>query len=251
MLALRQKSAALAIGGAMEIDRSRILLTFGRLRQENWAFYEEVKRLHTQSPSKRQRGHGMEHNVHVALHALDIMQSDYAGQERLEKLVFLAAIAHSLDRLFERGADNSFANLVHNCLELTDLNESDKSVVLESVLDHEKKNDEGRIDTRVTVILKDADRVANMGAALAIRSGQFRPDIPPYEMAHLRTSNPASTYRDPSSVFEDLRGCFEWIDWMRTERGYALIVQKAANLRKYLETVADEFEFIGMIRVEI
>ncbi len=225
---------------------------FETLREKHKVFYNKVRDLHNGSPSRRQRGHGMEHNVHVALHGLDIVLHDHPNDAALAELVFMASIAHSLYRLVDRDDQAGFDHLVIVIGALANLTDNDDYLaVIQAVLDNGKKNDEGRTDNIVTVILKDADRVANVGAALAIRSGQFTPEIAPYEMAHLREANPASTYHDPTSVFEDLRGCFEWRDWMRTRRGKQIFDQKVGNLRAYLDTVAGEFEAIGMNKVVV
>lgn len=230
-----------------------VLAVFERLRKGHGPYYDRVKAFHEANASTRQRGHGMEHNVHVALHAIDIAMSDYGTiGDKLAELVFLASIGHSLDRLVDRGDDAGFRGLVTECLGLVkNLPDNTIAAIFEAIEDHGKKNDEGRKDSTITVVLKDADRVANIGAALAIRSGQFTPNIAPYEMAYLRTPNPASTYRDPSSVVEDLRGCFEWGDWMRTKRGKEMFDRKAGNLHQYLALVAQEFEMIGMDGVVI
>ncbi len=165
--------------------------------------------------------------------------------------MFVSAITHSLDRLVERNDQEGFEALTHSCLELVDVGEGFREEIFIAVMDHGKKNDVGRQDSLICVILKDADRIANIGAALAIRSGQFTPDIPPYEMAFLRSVNPTHSYHNPASVLEDLRECFVWGDWMRTSRGKEIFGLKAENLRLYLDLVAEEYEMIGMDRVVV
>ena len=227
-----------------------VTVMFEQIREGFRPFYDLVKGFHEANPSTRQRGHGMEHNVHVALHGMDIVVEDFAADPFMMDAIFLASIGHSLDRLVERGDDNGFAGLVATCLETVDHpNPAMKVNVKNAILEHGKKNDPN--DGMLTVILKDADRVANIGAALAIRSGQFYSGLPPYEMAYLRTVNPAHTYHDPASVLEDLRECFVWGDWMRTRRGQQMFNLKSANLQDYLFKVAAEFEMIGMDTVTI
>ncbi len=233
-----------------ETQLKSVLDAFEALRGRFRPFYDRVKNFHEENPSTRQRGHNMDHNVHVALHGIDIVMQDYGADPFLMEAIFLSSIGHSLDRLVSRDDQAGFAGLIEACLEtFQHSNQLMKTTVTDAILEHGKKN--ASHDSILTVIIKDADRVANVGAALAIRSGQFYADLPPYEMLYLREVNPAHTYHSPASVLEDLRECFVWGDWMRTNRGKEMFDRKVGNLRKYLDTLAEEFEMIGMDRVKI
>jgi len=71
-----------------------------------------------------------------------------------------------------------------------------------------------RAERRV-VALKDADRLANIGPNIFIRSGQFYPLLPPFDPRHIDEFDPQSTYRSPRNVLDDIRYCLEWEEWLR------------------------------------
>jgi hypothetical protein len=66
------------------------------------------------------------------------------------------------------------------------------------------------------------------------------------ELQYLKTPNPASTYREPTSVIEDIRGCLEWESWLRTPKAQELGQPLFAELRRFLETLVHQYDVLGL-----
>ena len=161
-------------------------------------------------------------------------------------MVWIASDLHSLDRMFpkEDFVKNlwKYLNYVMGDFTITEINE-----IFVAARDHGGKNSDE--DSELTVLLKDADRLANIMLGIVIRSGQFTPNIPAMELEYLKTPNPASTYREPTSVIEDLRGCFELEDWIRTPKAKEIAAPLFAELRHYTNTLASQYEALGLAGV--
>ena len=101
------------------------------------------------------------------------------------------------------------------------------------------------------VVLMDADRLANTMPTVVIRSGQFYPTIPPVRFEFFETRDPASTYQEPTSNYEDLLGCVEWRTWFRTEKGKELGGIHIDWLEGYLKLVADEHKKLNLLGIRL
>lgn len=219
---------------------------FEKLRTKHQAFYNEVKRLHDSFPN--QKGHDIYHSVHTAIYGIQI--SDRSTYE----LVWLAAIAHSLDRVC--GNDNFEAN-IRSCLALANgISKKKIEIVVDALLKHGELNHPS--DSPVLVKLKDADRLANLFLTLVIRVGQHRPNIPACEMKYLRKSNPLcpasdlSSHSRPQSSFDDLRYCSQnWPGMIRTPKARRLVGPLVQEIIRFLDTAASQYEALGMDRIEI
>lgn len=225
--------------------RRNLINTYETLVRRHQGFYSEVIRLHEESPLK-QRGHDPLHDRHVVMYGLLIAE----GNEVMQEDLFLAATIHSIDRLFPRGADKTAMEAASKCLDLaSDITDERKAAILDAFAEHGKKNDDN--DSQLTIMLKDADRCANFCLGVIIRSGQMYHDLPPVEVPYLREKNPESTYRNPTSVLEDLRGCFDWLDWMRTPMGKTIANNLAHDLRWFVDRLALQYEELGLDDVTV
>src|SRR3989338_3074125 len=112
-------------------------------------------------------GHDFYHALIVASYAALI-----AENVRLATLGFVAGICHNADRMYPHDE----CPLPPAYLRKTgdELSYSEREAVCEAVMEHSKKNDPN--DNPVTVILKDADRLGNIGPLHWLRAGQFRPN---------------------------------------------------------------------------
>ena len=150
-------------------------------------------------------GHGFwDHDCAVAMKAARLSPDDDTAQ-----LAFVAGIIHSTDR---KVAEGDLDTTIDRYLGLTDLSPDDCNLIKEAVARHMEFKDKD-VETRsyVQKSLMDADKLINMELSLVIRSGQFQPTIPVVELEYIdlrapgaRYNNPASTYRKPSSVLEDI-----------------------------------------------
>lgn len=228
------------------MDKRTAVGIFEGFRRKHRAFYDEVKRLHDSFPN--QRGHDLGHSAHVSLVGITL------ADRSIRELVWLSAIPHSLDRV---GGGENFESNVRNCLALVNgISNEDKEVVFDAIMKHGNLKDDN--ESEVLKTLKDADRIANLFLTFVIRAAQHRTNIPACEMKYLRTSNPLCPASDPAShskpqaVFDDIRYCTtNWPRTMRTEKGKLLVESYAAELRRFMETAATQFEKIGMDQIEL
>jgi hypothetical protein len=201
------------------------------------ALYEHIKRLHAESTTG-EYGHGLDHDVLVAEFAAYI-----CPDPAYTDMVWVSGILHSLDRVV---GDEAAPQAIRDALEIvrTDFTEEQRAEILEAVLRHSELNRDDQSFTQI--VLMDADRLANLQMATPIRAGQFRPSIPPLETEYLDTMNPASTYREPKSILDDLRHVLQWVDWLRTPRGKELGQEAGKDIRLYLELVTKSYKLLGL-----
>ena len=81
-------------------------------------------------------------------------------------------------------------------------------MIRDAVLNHMKFNDPQ--DNEVTVILKDADRLANLGPANLFRAGQHMPDIPAFIIGYIDGPHPKQSFKIRVSCRDTLFSNMEW-----------------------------------------
>ncbi|MEK7479510.1 MAG: HD domain-containing protein [Patescibacteria group bacterium] len=120
---------------------------------------------------KRKEGgghHDLFHAIRVARTALCI-----APDEETARLAWLAGILHNTDRLF--GKKQTEKKLRAHLKDVR-LDEAEKEKIINAVLEHDTPNNSK--DGLVTIILKDADRIADAGAMQLMRGTQWFSGLP-------------------------------------------------------------------------
>jgi len=172
-------------------------------------------------------GHDLVHDLQVSGYAVRIAQEEFPTEFELAAHVWFAAMLHSTDRFV---AKEGHAQWLSEAIP-GDILRDDHEEILDAVLEHGKPNNEK--DSRVCVILKDADKLANINPMVLLRSAQFRPGLPTHDPRHLEmTRAPGSTYRKPRSVLDDIFGCTEWESWLSTNTAKKLGAPYFAYLKK-------------------
>ena len=118
--------------------------------------------------------HGLDHDLMVAQYGYLI-----AGDARTSELAWVAGLMHSIDRLISlisKQDVQTFLDGFINCLP-DSISSEEIELIVEALGEHSKLNDPD--DNPVTVALKDADRLANLGFLNLIRGGQQRPNLHP------------------------------------------------------------------------
>ncbi len=199
-------------------------------------------------------GHDMDHDLEVGQLAWLILAETDA---EAAVLAGVAGLLHSTDRILERKLSLSqetistvpeevvrevLCEMLHQyvCIDA-----ADRDRVIGAVIHHgSKPNREG--DDLVTIALADADRLANMGATLPIRSGQHHSSVrilnPVTIQVDYSERHPREKYNHPDSVLYDIQNA---IDWYRKPEGlYALRLPKALEIGKIrakrLETLIED-----------
>ncbi len=117
--------------------------------------------------------------------------------------------------------------------------------ILRAVLEHNKKNDSN--DPPVTITLKDADRLSNIGSLHFLRCGQFRTNIPAVDPRYITTSDPKATFRNPGSLLQDLKHTLEWEDWLRLPKARELGKPMFDEIRRLVVNIKSQFETLGLL----
>ena len=153
------------------------------------------------------QSHGLDHDLFVAQYGYLI-----ADDERIGELAWVAGIMHSLDRLT---AHEDVIQKIFLCLP-NSISSEEKKLIQEALRDHSKLNDPA--DNPVTVVLKDADRISNIGPLDLIRLGQQRNDIPPIIIGYCDEFSPGSTFKKHNSAWEAIHYNLEWRDMLRCSK---------------------------------
>ena len=174
-------------------------------------------------------GHDFVHALMVAQYAVKIAENDHIG-----KLAWIAGLCHNTDRLFPEDAAERTIQVYMN---LSDIGfvDDEKALIVEAVFEHHKLNDDG--DNPVTITVKDADRLANVGALLFVRAGQFYHNLPAMDPQYVLEPDPAATYHDPKTVLHDIRCALEWEPWLRLKKAKELGKPRFELLERFIDDV--------------
>ena len=185
-------------------------LTQEALRKKYAVFYSQFHEMHEElvSDGRGHAGHGPDHDMLVAGYTLLIAGDDH----RLAEMAWVASHLHSIDRFF--GDDHelittSMLLLVENTDENLGFNPEDIDEIKLAVLRHARPNAED--DSMVQIVLRDADRLANVMPYVIARAGQFRWKLPVVELGHTGLDmHPESSHQKPRSIHDALIACLEW-----------------------------------------
>lgn len=119
------------------------------------------------------------------------------------------------------------------------LAEEQREIVFDAVMRHDLKTP-GEM-TPVLQVLREADMLANMAITCVIRGGQFRPDLPAFEVEHLEQNNPRSTYGKPCSVLDAVRNTLDCQGQIKLPKAIPIAKERAFALRGYVETVKQQY----------
>lgn len=166
-----------------------------------------------------------------------------APDEDTAILAWVAGLIHTTDRMYPKKevipALMRFLHLVN-----TDI-PSGNLYILRAVLEHSKKNDP--TDIPVTVVLKDADRLTNLGVVMHwLRAAQFRPNIPPFDPRYITVQDPTATFKDPKTVLRDIEHTLEWETWLRLPKAKELGKPLFDEIRWLKSAIIERFTLLGL-----
>ncbi len=208
-----------------------------KLWEEFPSVVQRVRSDHRRNP-RTTPGHDWYHALSVAQYAQRIAESEDVG-----RLAWVAGICHNTDRLFQLD-DDGVEPIVQVYLSESSLTKHERHLIVDAVLEHSKKNTIS--DSVVTIILKDADRLANLDASHLVRTGQFKPCIPVVDLRFMHYQDPTATFQDPKSHLRNLQHTLEWETWMRLPKAQALAAEKCAFIRAYTKRLVQEWEALGL-----
>jgi len=193
-------------------------------------------------------GHDFIHALMTAQYCLKI------ADEPLASLAWIAAICHNTDRIFPEWSDG-LAVKVWNYLDCASIPDSAKRFIVEAVMNHSQRP--SLEDNPVTVILMDADKLANLGSLLIIRSAQHQPAIPAINLRYFSQYPPNCSYRNPGSIYRDICSSLEWEGeferdgekhpWIRTKKARELAQPLFKETRDFFNGLVNQFTDTGLL----
>lgn len=219
------------------LEGRRLFLT---LRDKYRNLYDAVQKTHEDilTAGKSVMGHGWDHDLRVAQTGALIAETSRVGE-----MAWVGGLMHSTDRHFgERTAE--ILDGYFTLLPKGEFSDREFSWIQEAVYQHSKKNSEA--DNPVTITLKDADRLANLGALNLIRGGQHRPNIPTCIPAYLGRKHPQSTFRDPMSCYDALWGNLEWEGMLRLPKAKEMGKKFFDYYRDFMQRCVEEMAEVGL-----
>jgi hypothetical protein len=157
--------------------------------------------------SSYNQSHGLDHDLFVAQYGFLI-----ADDERIGELAWVAGILHSLDRLTD---DAGIFYILFMYLP-DSITSEERRLIVDALCDHSKLNHPD--DNPVTVVLKDADRIANIGPLDLIRLGQQRHDILPIIIGYCDEPSPGSTFKNHGCAWDAIHYNCEWRKMLRCKK---------------------------------
>jgi len=185
-----------------------------------------------------EKGYGVDHDLTVMMYCLLIAEDEHIGE-----MAACAALTHSWDRHYvvqiTKVLNESYRGL------LTDkFSGEEVSQIFTAIKLHSKPNDPN--DGPVTVVLKDADRLANLGYLNIPRGAQHHCNVPVVILEYIDRMHPNSTFRKPTCWLDALRFNLEWEGMLRLPKAKKLGKPKFDFIRWFLEQIVEDFRAIGL-----
>ncbi len=182
--------------------------------------------------------HDIGHTFRVANTALKI-----APDKKIARLAWLAGILHNTDRLF---GDKNTPRILKAHLQKTLITAHEKEIVFRAVMNHMKKNDSK--DNLVLKTLKDADRIADFGAIVLLRIGQYYHNRPLFDF--ISPMHSKNSFGKEKTAVEDLMYVLEWTEKpsvkIRLPKSKSISKPGAAFMRRALNDIMRQLKSIDM-----
>jgi hypothetical protein len=132
---------------------------FAQMTAKFNALYLWVSKTHADilAAGKNNHGHGLDHDLMVAQYAALIAENPRVGE-----MAWCTGLMHSTDRHFSGDQERELIDEYCSLLPEKYFSEEETVWIREAVYQHSRLNSSD--DNPVTVTLKDADRLANIGA---------------------------------------------------------------------------------------
>lgn len=201
---------------------------------------------------KAEQGHNFPHARRVANVAYRLIEAEiaspsgsiYSDLDILKQLGWASGTCHNADHLLRKKLDRrptigEISEMVLGWLEAAEnILWENKESILGAVLQHGKPNDPA--DNLTTIALKDADRIVNLDPDTIVRSGQWQPNLPPFDdyLPQLLRGGPQrGKYNHRLTIAEDLWNCLEWAEegpfGVRLPEAKRMIKRRTAFFRQF------------------
>ncbi|MFZ2621000.1 MAG: HD domain-containing protein [Minisyncoccia bacterium] len=225
---------------ATETKKQYLYNTFVVMRAKYKALYDAVKKTHEDivASGKTTMGHGWDHDLRVAQTSALIAETPRVGE-----MTWVVGLMHSTDRHF--GSETSeVLDRYFGLLPVGEFRNDELMFMREALMEHSMRNSDA--DNPVTVTLKDADRLSNMGALNLIRGGQHRPNIPACIPKYLGRKHPQTTFRNIQSCYDAIWFNLEWEDMLRLPKAKEMGKPYFDYYRDFMSRCVEEMQSVGL-----
>lgn len=211
---------------------------FVRNKEKFGNLYLKIKKIHESIIARgaSTHGHGFDHDLMVAQYGFLISENNRKGE-----LAWIAGMMHSLDRHFSPQIE---MDIINECLGVVELFEIEKDDIKIALDKHSKPNDP--LDSALLIALKDADRLANIGAINLIRGGQHRPNIPACIPETLGALHPDSTFKNLKSCYDATFYNLGWEQMLRLPKAKEIAKKYFDFIREFQALVVEQFREVGL-----
>jgi uncharacterized protein len=143
-----------------------------------------------------------------------------------------AALLHDVGRTVpgpESEHGQRSAELAAPLLAELPVTDADRVELLQAVRWHNSARD----DTRLLVVLRDADMLDGLGAIGLMRAFTSKADLPPYDERGVMLGG--HFLRPPRSIADQVHFQIAWIDWLNTEAAREMAREQVAFMRAFVE----------------
>lgn len=209
-----------------------------------WQKYAALaKKVRQDHAEKNSFGHGHDfwHAAMVAEYGARIAEDERSGE-----LTWLAGLIHNTDRMFPMAELEP--KLVEYLSAAAGLTVAEINSIVMAVLTHDQANNPE--DNPVTVGLKDADRLGNLGPAGFIRAGQYHAELAPFDPRFITSGDPTATFPYPKTVLENIRHRLEWESLpkvkLRLPKAQVLGAPLFDQIRRHLAEIEIQLKDLGL-----
>ncbi len=207
------------------------------VQQRYWKLFTRMCQFHEQHASWGS-AHDLFHDLMVAGYALVIADDLSGDSTELHEAAWVAAMLHSIDRFIPDATDQT--DFLRDALDWCPENSAVIRWwhnILSAVLNHNKPNDDA--DEPITIILKDADRLANINPLVIVRAAQSHHGLPPTDPRWLgMRSTPDSTYSNPLVITDGVFSSTEWETWLRLPTAKRIAAKYFDHLWHFYQLIA-------------
>lgn len=214
---------------------------FLNLRKKYRKLYDAVYSSHRSllARGRSTHGHGWDHDIMVAQNAAII-----AENRRIGEMGWITGLMHSTDRHYSTDEAVRIINEYFLLLPQREFMTKELQMMKEALEEHSSLNSD--TDNPVTIVLKDADRLGNLGPLTPMRAGQFQDDLPAFLFETLGKKHPETTFRKPKSCYDGLFGNIEWETMLRLPKAKKRAKPLLRFLRNYHKAIEKQVADTGL-----
>ena len=188
------------------------------------------------------------HLGHTEVHDAPVIAlvGKIAPDERTALKAQVAAALHTYDHLVSKEHVRSYMERALSLIPKGFFTEEELEEILMAALRHKELNKDDGSQSLTQQVLMDADRLANLMLVTTLNLARCPTKRPVLELDHLTLNNPATTYRDPKSVLDEVRTHYAYLPMFRMEKAREMAESYTNALKAFETQLADQFKELGL-----